>query len=94
MKKRVLILLFAILLCIGLVIGPFSMSHAVGVPPVRPPASLPTIQSQGIAIDGNGTIIVSGNVSLSGDQTMSTYDGHGAIFVSGNFIIKSSADLH
>lgn len=94
MKRRTLVSILVVMLSIGFVTSPFSLLHSVSSFPTELSPPLFSPEPQGIVIESNGTVVVSGNASLSGSQMSLIYDGHGAFFVSGDFIIESSAVLH
>ncbi|MEM3449922.1 MAG: hypothetical protein QXP38_13820, partial [Nitrososphaerota archaeon] len=79
-----------ILLLLSMVFVPASMGQEVNDYHPFPLSS----NSSGITIDPNGTVVISGNVTISGGLMSSTYGGHGAFFVSGNFIVKSQSIFH
>lgn len=48
---------------------------------------------QGLQVESNGTVVVSGLAVVHGSYFTTQYAGHGALFVSGNFIVEAGSTL-
>ena len=93
MHMRRLSVLLSLLIMIAFLLTPFSYATLPNGG-VQEQLSMNASLPQGVTVDPNGTVVVSGNVTLSGGVVSAIYAGHGAFFVSGNFIIQKGTVLH
>ncbi len=99
MHWKPFIVLLLLLLSVGLVMSPASLAlgqgqnHMQSPSGVTLPLAINSSSGSNITIEWNGTVVISGEVAISGGQMSSVYAGHGAMYVSGNFIVKTGGTL-